>query len=63
MEFESVVGTGVASFVMDNKIEALNYIMRKHSDADRFTYNEKYLKAVTIFKIDVKSITGKRKLK
>lgn len=60
MEYESVIGNGKAQVVTTGKIEALNSIMRRFSDDEIFNYDENYLKAVTIFRIDVIDITGKR---
>lgn len=60
MEYESVIGFGSASFIDENKAQALDIIMRKYSSQTEFKYDEKRLGAVRIFKITVKSITGKR---
>ena len=60
MEYESVIGNGVATIVNENKIHALNYIMNKFSDSEDFSYDENYLKAVTVFKIDVCNVSAKR---
>lgn len=62
MEFESVMGTGVIEILtdFDEKITALNYIMRSYSDALNFTYNEKMVNVVNVFKLPVDDFTAKR---
>lgn len=60
MEYESVIGSGVATIANENKIEALTHLMKNYSDEKRFHFDENVLKAVTVFKIDVSEITSKR---
>lgn len=60
MEYASVIGNGVASFVTDDKISALDCIMGKYSSDKIFKYSDSHINTVTIFKIDVHNITGKK---
>lgn len=60
MEYESVMGNGVVSFINENKVEALTLLMKSYSKRKDFAFSEKELSAVTIFKIEVVNITGKK---
>jgi len=60
MEFESVVGFGKAEIITENKLEALTLIMRQYSPAESYDFNERAVKFLTVFKIEVDSVTGKR---
>ncbi len=60
MEFESVVGFGEAVIITENKLEALTLIMKQYSSAESFSFNEKAVDFVTVFKVEVDSVTGKR---
>lgn len=60
MEFESVVGNGIATIVNENKEYALTQIMQAYSDKKEFHFDENELSAVTVFKIEVVNVTGKR---
>jgi uncharacterized protein len=61
MEFESVCGTGKISLLSeDDKINALTHMMRQYSKESSFEFNQNHLKAVTVFKLTVDSITGKK---
>lgn len=60
MEYESVIGSGVATIVNENKADVLTHLMKNYSDEKSFHYDENVLKAVTVFKIDVSEITAKR---
>lgn len=61
MEYESVIGQGVVEILTDEyKIKGLDAIMQNYSDAKTHEYNEKHVKAVTVFKVKVTSITGKQ---
>lgn len=59
MEYRSVCGNGICSFDTD-KQTALDAVMKKFSRAETFKYDEKYFDDVTVFKIDVLKITGKK---
>ncbi len=60
--FESVIGNGTIECIntRDEKIEGLNILMRKYSDAPTFQYNENHVNAVTILKLTVTEYAGKR---
>ena len=60
--FESVIGNGTMAVITDEKekMDGLNIIMRKYSDAKEFHYDEKHVKAVTILKLQVAEYAGKR---
>jgi nitroimidazol reductase NimA-like FMN-containing flavoprotein (pyridoxamine 5'-phosphate oxidase superfamily) len=61
MEFESVCGNGALEILGENeKVEGLTYIMRQYSPKTEFTFDGKYLKAVTVLKLKVNRLTGKR---
>lgn len=61
MKYQSVIGFGTASFVDDigSKRKALDVIMKKYSSGS-FDYPEKAVEKVTVIKIDIDEITGKR---
>ena len=61
-EYESVIGEGVIKILKgeEQKIKALDALMKKHGFAGKPGYKPAALKAVTILQIHVKSITGKR---
>jgi uncharacterized protein len=63
MKYRSVVGMGKAELVLDEneKIKALNLIMKHYSGVASYTYDAKEFKATTIFKIIISELTGKRK--
>jgi len=60
--YKSVIGFGKASLVesYDEKIKALNAIMLKYSGRGSFHYDDKEVNAVTVIKIEVESMTGKK---
>ncbi len=61
MKYQSVVGFGKAVFLerLEEKIEALGIIMKQYSDrAYRFPENK--LEAITVFKVEIESMTGKQ---
>ncbi|SHI20992.1 hypothetical protein SAMN02745823_03433 [Sporobacter termitidis DSM 10068] len=61
MPFESVCGNGTLELVAaEGKIPALNILMGQYSDKGSFEYDERLLKAVTVLKLTVNEITGKR---
>ena len=59
--YRSVIGYGTAVIVEDpdEKREALDLIMSHHSK-DSFEYDDKAVAGVTIFRIDIESMTGKQ---
>lgn len=61
MAFESVCGNGSIEIVGDEaKIPALTLIMRQYSDKGEFEFDVNELKAVTVLKLTVNAISGKR---
>lgn len=63
MNFKSIVGYGKMMMVekVEEKIEGLNYIMKQYTGKDAFDYQNKMLTATTILKLEVDSISAKRK--
>ena len=64
MKYESVIGSGIASVVDDfsEKEKALTLIMKQYSSDKEFSFPEKAVNAVTVFKIEVSEYTAKRYL-
>ena len=66
MEYESIIGSGELLIIedYDEKIMGLDLIMDKYSgkNGEKWSYNENMVKNVTIFKLIVSEITGKRHL-
>jgi len=67
VKYESIIGFGKAIIVEDNdqKIKALNIIMKHHDKDNRgqeivYDYNEAMVKRVTVIKIEVSEMTGKK---
>lgn len=61
MEFESVCGNGTLEIARDDeKIPALKLIMHQYSDKRDFDFDAFEVKAVTVLKLTVNEITGKR---
>jgi nitroimidazol reductase NimA-like FMN-containing flavoprotein (pyridoxamine 5'-phosphate oxidase superfamily) len=61
MLFESVCGNGTLEVVPDgDKIPALKLLMRQYSDRRAFDFDHFEVKAVTVLKLTVNEITGKR---
>lgn len=62
MHYKSVIGWGKAEPIEDEKevLHALNLIMKHYVDKESFTYTEKALKAVAVFKVEVLEMTGKK---
>lgn len=61
MEYESVCGNGIIELLEgDEKIKGLTCLMKQYSPAETFQFGEKHVNAVTVFKLKVNSITGKR---
>ena len=61
MNYQSVIGFGKAVFVEDSdeKQKALTIIMAQYSEK-RFEFPENKLKATTVIKVEVESMTGKQ---
>jgi len=61
MEYESVCGNGEIVMLEDHeKVMALTHIMKQYSKETTFEFSENELKAITVFKLKVNQITGKR---
>ncbi|MDO8724527.1 MAG: pyridoxamine 5'-phosphate oxidase family protein [Candidatus Methanoperedens sp.] len=61
VRYESVIGYGNAHFIegSQEKINALNIILRHYSDKS-FEFPENSIRNVTVIKIEIEEITGKR---
>jgi len=64
MKFSSIIGYGKITRVEDreSKIRGLDCIMSHYSDREKFSYDEKVFENTVILRLDVKEMTGKRKL-
>ena len=62
MNYKSVVGMGRISFITDKqeKIKALNNIVDRYVIEDKHIFDEKYVGATTVLRIDIDEITGKK---
>jgi len=61
MEYESICGDGLIELLEENqKIIALTHLMKQYSDKVSFEFDPNHLKAITVFKLKVHHITGKR---
>ena len=62
MEYESVIGNGVASYIIDKseKIMGLRRLMKQYAKDKDFTFPDHVIDSVTMFKLDVSDFTGKR---
>ena len=61
--FQSVVGTGKLSLIEDktDKVKALNTIMRQTTGNVEWSYGDKMLEAVAVFRLDVEKMSCKGK--
>ncbi len=61
MEYESVCGNGIIQILPDeDKITALNYLMKQYSDGESFQYDENLVKRIAVLKLTVHNIFGKK---
>jgi uncharacterized protein len=62
VKYLSVIGFGRAFIITDHKekIKALDVIMRHYSNESHFTYDDSAIDKVSIIKIKIESITGKK---
>ena len=61
MEYESVCGDGIIELLEeDQKITALTHLMKQYTKETSFEFHEKHLKSVTVFKLKVNHMVGKR---
>lgn len=62
MEYESVIGHGIIEFVPDEeKYDALCSIMR-HYHKENFPFNKDVMPATRVFKLNIKSMTAKKRM-
>lgn len=61
IKYLSVIGYGKASIIddFDEKIKALNIITEHYSDSS-YEFQQKFIDTVTIIKVEIENITGKR---
>ena len=64
MKFSSVIGYGRISILneKEHKIKALNCLMSQYSGRKDFSYDEANVEKITILRLDVEEISGKRSL-
>ena len=62
MEYECVIGSGNVHYCTDKneKAHALMQLMRKYAKDKEFTFPDRVLDSVTVFKLDVLEFAGKR---
>lgn len=62
MKYRSVIGSGKAHIVEDpnEKIKGLNTIMAHYSGQDSHEYDDKTFRKVTVVKIEIETMTGKK---
>ena len=62
--YESAIGTGKVMFVDDvrEKCMALTYIVKQQADKE-YVFTKQQSDSVCVFKVEVETLTGKRKLK
>lgn len=59
--YKSIIGTGRIQFInrYEEKIEALNIIMRHYSSEEKFEYSEEMINRVCVFKLDIEELSCK----
>lgn len=59
--FQSVIGNGILSLVenLDEKVFALNSIMKQTTQNSEWTYSKEMLNAVAIFRLDIENFSCK----
>lgn len=61
MEYESVCGQGIMTILPENqKIEALTTLMNQYHTSEHHHFDDTEVKSITIMKLEVIHITGKR---
>lgn len=62
MEYESVIGSGKITYINEKheKINALRLLMKQYAKDKDFTFQDYAVETVTVFKLDVSDVTGKR---
>ena len=60
--YRSVIGAGRARFLEDRKEkeEALDIIMRKYSGAGEYAYSPAKVDAITVIRVDIETMCGKK---
>ena len=63
-EYESVIGSGRISLCTEKpeKTNALKQFMKNYSKDKEFTFSDRELESVTVFRLNVAEVSGKRKL-
>ena len=61
MEYESVCGNGKIEILNgEEKLKGLKHLMDKYSEKRNYKFNQEGLKNITVFKLIVNEITGKK---
>ena len=62
MQYKSVVGMGRIFFIIENedKIEALNNLMKHYHGHDRHQFKIAHVKTTTVLRLDIDEISGKK---
>ena len=62
--FQSVIGTGTLQIVQDTeeKKQGLNALMKQTTQQSQWSYNDKMLEAVAVFRLDVQKLSCKQKM-
>lgn len=65
MEYESVIGRGIAEILSaEKKIKALTILMKQyHKEFSKFRFAEATVTKTNVFKLTVEKMTGKRRMK
>ncbi|MBQ3079195.1 MAG: pyridoxamine 5'-phosphate oxidase family protein [Clostridia bacterium] len=62
-KYESVCGKGRIAFIEGGEgIRALTELMRKYDPEHEHVFDERHLKAVSVMKIEIEQLTGKRRM-
>lgn len=62
--FQSLIGNGTMEIVkgLEDKIAGLNMVMKHNTGKDDWAYDERYVNAVTVFKLTVTEMSCKEHL-
>ena len=62
MQYKSVVGMGRIFFITENedKIEALNNLMKHYHGHDRHQFKQAHVNTTTVLRLDIDEISGKK---
>lgn len=63
MKFKSVIIFGKVTFIedFDEKVKALNFIMKQYTKRDDFTYNAPAVNGVAVMKIEIDKLTARKR--